>query len=288
MNYLWTVIVLMALYALLAMSLNVVVGYAGALSLSHAAFYGVGAYATSLLMLHAELGFFPAALLGVVFTAAVSLVAAAPAVRLRGDYFVLSTLGLQMIVFSVLYNAVDLTNGPYGLMVPAPSLLGVRFESQARYAGLCIAALVVIGGLLWIVLHSPFGRVLRAVRADEVAAAAVGKDVVRVKTIAFALSAGLAGYAGALFAGAQRFIEPTSFSLADSILVLSMVAIGGAGTFSGPLIGAAGLVFLRELLRFLDVPEASASNLREVIYGSITIALMRFRPQGLRGDYAFD
>jgi branched-chain amino acid transport system permease protein len=287
MNYVWTVVVLMSLFALLAMSLNLVVGYTGALSLSHAAFYGIGAYAASLLMLQ-QVSFLPALLLAVAFTAAVSLVAAVPAMRLRGDYFVLSTLGLQMIVFGILYNAVAITNGPYGVVVPVPSLFGIRVDTPGRSAALCLGGLVVAGGVLWLVIRSPFGRALRAVRADDVAVAALGKNVVRLKTVAFALSAGLAGLAGALFAGTQRFIEPTSFSLPDSILMLSMVAIGGAGTFSGPIIGAVGLVLLRELLRFLELPDAYAANVREAVYGGITILLMRFRPQGVNGVYGFD
>lgn len=288
MNYLWHVLIMISIYAVLAASLNLVAGYTGLLSLCHAAFYGIGAYSTTLFMMEAGLGFFPAMVLAAVATALLSLLIAVPSLRLRGDYFVLATLGFQVIVFTVLYNWVGLTRGPYGITgIPVPSLFGLSADSVFRYflfswllAGVCL-------GMIRALVRSPFGRLLRAVRDDEIAAAALGKNVPRIKTTAFALGAAFASIPGALFAGYMRYIDPTSFTLTESIFILSMVVIGGAGSLGGPIVGAAFMVLLPEILRFLHMPDAVAANMRQIIYGLLLIVLMRLRPQGFFGEYEF-
>jgi branched-chain amino acid transport system permease protein len=277
------------IYAILAMSLNLAAGYAGLLSLCHAGFYGIGAYVTTLLMVNFNWNFFPAAAAGLVVTAVLSLCIALPSLRLRGDYFVLATLGFQVIIFSVLYNWTQVTRGPFGIPgIPSPSLLGFQFDTVFRYFLLSIFLAVLAGLLMWLLVHSPFGRLLRAVREDEVAAAALGKNVPRLKTWAFVLSATFAAISGALFAGYMRYIDPTSFTLAESIFILSLVIIGGAGSFWGPILGAVVLVLLPEGLRFLSIPDAMAANLRQILYGLLLVVLMLLRPKGFMGDYEFD
>lgn len=289
MNYLWHILNMIGIYALLAASLNLVAGYTGLLSLCHAAFYGLGAYITTLLMVGAGLNFFWALGCAILLTAVSSLLISAPSLRLRGDYFVLATLGFQIIIFSVLYNWVGLTRGPYGISgIPVPKVFGIEVDSVARF--LVFTALVgsLSMAILWLLAHSPFGRVLRAVRDDELAAAALGKNVTVLKTIAFVLAAAFAAIPGALFASYMRYIDPTSFTLTESIFIVSMVVIGGAGRFAGPLAGAVLLVLLPEALRFLQIPDSVAANLRQVIYGVLLITLMRFRPRGLMGEYDFE
>ena len=288
MNYLWHILVMINIYAILSSSLNLVAGYTGLLSMCHAAFYGIGAYTTTLLMMQLGFGFVPAMLLAVPFTALLSLVIAVPSLRLRGDYFVLATLGFQIIVFGVLYNWVALTRGPYGIPgIPVPSVAGFEVNTVFRYfvfSGLLAAACLAI---VWLLVHSPFGRLLRAVRDDEIAAAALGKNAPRVKTTAFALGAAFAAIPGALFAGYMRYIDPTSFTLMEAIFILSIVVIGGAGSFLGPIVGSAFMVLLPEVLRFLHMPDAVAANMRQIIYGLLLIVLMRMRPQGFLGEYGF-
>jgi branched-chain amino acid transport system permease protein len=288
MNYLWHILVMINIYVVLAASLNLVAGYTGLLSMCHAAFYGIGAYTTTLLMMQLGLGFLPAMLVAIPFTALLSLVIAVPSLRLRGDYFVLATLGFQIIVFGVLYNWVALTRGPYGIpAIPIPAILGFEVNSVFRYflfSGSLAAACLAVIRLL---VRSPFGRLLRAVRDDEIAAAALGKNVPRVKTTAFALGAAFAAIPGALFAGYMRYIDPTSFTLMEAIFILSIVVIGGAGSFAGPIAGAAFMVILPEALRFVQIPDAVAANLRQIIYGLLLIVLMRVRPQGFLGEYEF-
>lgn len=289
MNYLWHILNMIGIYAILAASLNLVAGYTGLLSLCHAAFYGLGAYITTLLMVCAGLNFFWAMGCAVLLTAISSLLIAVPSLRLRGDYFVLATLGFQIIVSSVLYNCVALTRGPYGISgIPVPKV----FDLEINSVSLFFLFTAVLGGVslaaLWLLLHSPFGRVLRAVRDDELAAAALGKNPTMLKSAAFVLSACFAVIPGALLAGYMRYIDPTSFTLTESIFIVSIVVIGGAGSFVGPLAGAALMVLLPEALRFLQIPESVAANLRQVVYGLSLIILMRFRSQGLMGEYDFE
>lgn len=288
MNYLWHVLVMINLYALLAASLDLTVGYTGLLALCHAAFYGIGAYATTLLMMKGGLGFLPALLVAVAVAVAQSYAIGTPSLRLRGDYFVLATLGFQVIVFTVLYNWISLTRGPYGIPgIPVPSVFGFRVSTPLHYF---FFSAMVCGLCLWIIGRikcSPFGRLLRAIRDDEIAAAALGLNVPRCKMQAFATSAAFASISGALFAGYMRYIDPTSFTLSEAIFILSIVVIGGAGSFWGPILGAAFMVVLPEALRFLRMPDAVAANMRQVIYGLLLVLLMRYRPQGLLGEYEF-
>ncbi len=288
MSYLWHILVMINIYAVLAVSLDLAVGYTGLLSLCHAAFYGIGAYASTLLMMKAGLGFLPAMILAIPITAALSYLIGLPSLRLRGDYFVLATLGFQVIVFSILYNWVGLTRGPYGIPgIPIPSVFGLQIDTVFRYFVFSGAIALLCLWLLRRLTSSPFGRLLKAVRDDEVAAAALGKNVPRVKMLAFAIGAAFAAVPGALFAGYMRYIDPTSFTLMEAIFILSIVVIGGAGSFYGAITGAAFLVILPEALRFLQIPDAVAANLRQIIYGLLLILLMRFRPQGFFGEYEF-
>lgn len=289
MNYVWHIGVMIGLYVLLASSLNLVVGYTGLMSLCHAAFYGIGAYATTLLMINAGWNFFPALAAGVLVSIVLSLVIGIPSLRLRGDYFVLATLGFQVIVFSILYNWTDFTKGSYGIPgIPVPQLGTLKIETPMQYFWFCWAFVVIGLVLLGLMAHSPFGRTLKAVRDDEIAAGALGKNVPLLKILAFVIAAAFAAIPGGLFAGYMRFIDPTSFTIMESIFILSIVVIGGAGNMIGPILGAIFLVVLPEGLRFLHIPDDAAASLRQIIYGLLLVALMLFRPQGIKGDYKFE
>jgi branched-chain amino acid transport system permease protein len=280
--------IVLGIFGLLALSLDLVLGKGGMLSLCHAAFYGIGAYASALLMLRAHVGFVPACLASAALAALVSLAISVPAVRLRGDYFVLASLGLQIMAHTVIENWESLTQGTYGLSaIPRPVLLRIAIDSpglflafEAVVAGLVIATIVAIS-------RSPFGRTLRAIRDDDIAAQAQGKSVMWFKTRAFAVSAACAAVAGALYAGYVTYIDPSSFGLPESLFIVACVAIGGAGNTRGPLVGAAVLVLLPELLRALHVPDTIAPTVREMVYGALIVVFMRLRPQGLFGVYLY-
>lgn len=288
MNYVLHILILVSIYLILSMSLNLLVGYVGLLSLSHAAFYGVGAYISTILMVELGLWFLPAMLLAATAATLISLVISIPALRLSRDYFVLASLAFQIITFTVLYNWVGLTGGPFGISnIPKPDLMGAEINSRASYFFFSGSIAATCTCLLYLIGHSPFGRALKAIREDEIAAATLGKNVHRFKINAFAISAGFAAIAGALFAAYARYIDPTGFNLMESTFILSLVIIGGAGNTRGPLSGTLLMIFLPEVLRFMLIPDSVAFNLRQIIYGALIILIMRYRPQGLFGEYRF-
>ena len=288
MNYIFLILTLISIYALLALSLNLQVGYTGLLSLSHAAFYGIGAYISSLLMVSGGWNFVPALIAAVLGAMILSFIIAVPSLRLIGDYYLLASLGFQAIVFVILYNWVEVTNGSYGLSnIPRPNLFGFEIASIAGYFVFCVIICAFCGGLIYLLCQSPFGRVLKAIREDALSAEALGKPVFRLKVSVSMIASGFAAVAGTLFAGYSQYLDPTTFTLDESIFVLSMVIIGGAGNFTGPIAGAVILVVLPEALRFLGISDAVAANMRQIIYGLTIIVLMRYRPQGIFGEFKF-
>lgn len=289
MNYLFHILIMINIYLILALSLNLLVGYTGLLSVCHAAFYGIGAYIASLLMVKAGLGFFPALLIGIAGAMILSLSIAVPSLRLRGDYFVLASLGFQIIVFSILYNWVDLTRGPYGIPgIPKPVILGWQIRTLPLYFIFSLLFGLLCLFIFWRIASSPFGRTLKAIREDEIAAEALGKNITTFKVASFVIAAGGAALAGALYATYVTYIDPTSFNLEESIFILSVIIIGGTGNLKGSVVGAAFLVILPEALRFLGIPDTVAPNVRQMIYGGLMVGLMFFRPQGIVGEYRFE
>ena len=289
MDYIFHVVIVIGCYALVAQSLNLVSGYTGLLTVAQASFYGIGAYSYAILCTRHGATFVTGAVFGLALSAALGCVLALLALRLRGDFFVLMTLAFHTIVYSVFNNWPSLTGGPIGFSgIPAPSLFGVVLSEPRDYAWLSLSV-AILGNLVVIaVVVSPTGRVLRAIRQDEVWAQALGKNVVAHKVFAFAMASGLAGLAGAVFGSYSGFVDPTMFTVLESVFMLSIVIVGGAGTIAGPIVGAVVLVVLPEALRFLGVPGPIAGHLRQVLYGLFLIAAMLWRPRGIIGRYGFD
>jgi branched-chain amino acid transport system permease protein len=299
MNYLLHLLIYLDIYIIIALSLNLIVGYTGLLSLAHAGFYAIGGYAYALLSLKLGWGFVPSVMVGMIVAATLSLVVSLPAWRLRGDFFVLATLAVQSLIYSAIYNwsssnselgsIWNLTNGPFGITgIPRPSVFGWRISNQTEYAIFATVVAGLVGLVVWRLTASPWGRLLRAVRDDELAAQGLGKNVRLVKLQVIAIGSALVAVAGALYAGHVRYLDPSSANLDESILMLSMVIVGGMGNFRGPVVGAVVLVLLPEVLRFLALPDAVAANLRLMIYGLLLIVMMQFRPQGIAGDYRME
>jgi len=280
------VAIMCGIYIILAASLNLLLGYTGVLSVAHGAFYGVGAYVAALLMLRAHWPFLAALVASAAAGALAGAAVAGPAARLRGDYLAIATLSFQVLLFDLANNLTEYTGGPMGLPgVPTPEVGGWIAASKLDYV-LLIAS--VCGLCLWCaarVASSPFGRVLRAIREDEVLASVAGKDVAGAKLRVFALSSAMASLAGAMYASYVSFVDPTGFGVNESILMVSMVVLGGAGRLFGPVLGACVLVVLPEVLRFFGVGGAAAANVRQMLYGAALVAFMLWRPQGLVGDH---
>lgn len=288
MDYLLHVVILIGFYTILAASLDLIAGHTGILSVAHAAFCGLGAYSSALLAVDKGAPFLVGVVCGVAVAAIVSLLVSVPSLRLHDDYFVIATFGFQVIVFSIFNSWIGVTRGPLGIPgIPPVSFFGAPLDSPGRF--LPLAVVFALAG--WFVIQrlasAPFGRALRSIREDEVFTRAVGKNTVALKIAAFAVSAAVAATAGSLYAHYISFIDPTSFTLMESILVISMVIIGGAASPWGPVVGAAVLVSLPEGLRFLGLPDAVAANVRQIFYGLLLVVMMMVRPQGLMGRYDF-
>jgi branched-chain amino acid transport system permease protein len=219
--------------------------------------------------------------------AILSLLISIPSARLHGDYLVIATFGFQIIVFSLFNNLVALTNGPQGLPgIPAPDIWGVSVEGR-DFTILLLASTIGCYSLVRRILKTPLGRLLHAIREDEAFAQSLGRNTLVAKVVVFSIATGLAAWAGALYATYITYIDPTTFGASESIVILSMVIIGGAGSLHGPLLGAIMLTALPELLRFLGLPGPIAAALRQVLYGVILAGLMILRPKGILGRFGF-
>jgi branched-chain amino acid transport system permease protein len=275
-EYLLHLAIISSFYIILAISLNLIIGYCGQVSLGHAAFYGLGAYASALVTIHWQFPFFLALLVAAFVAALFGLGLGIPTLRLKDDYLAIVTLGFGVIIDIVLLN-LNITGGPDGLTrIPPPTLGGVNFRHKGEY--LLLVAFFVISTLLLVyrLVHSRHGRALKAIRDHEVTAKVMGINAAAYKIAIFTLSAGLAGLAGSLYAHYITFINPESFGLHTSILILTMVVLGGMGSIGGSVLGACTLTVLPELLRrFADY--------QDLIYGALLIAMLIWRPQGLLG-----
>lgn len=288
MEYLLHIIILIGIYVILAESLNLIVGYTGLLSIAHAAFYGVGAYVAALMALNLGSPFLINIICAVIITGLLGTLVGIPSLRIKDHYFVIATFAFQIIVFSVMNNMVAFTGGPMGLPgIPQPSIFGWVISSHIEFLFLVGAFAVLVFWVCHCIIKSPFGRVLMAIREDEVFALAAGKNVAFYKVSVFAIGSGMAAIAGALYAHYISFIDPTSFTVIESIFIISIVIIGGAGSLWGPVVGAVFLVMLPEMLRFVGMPSSIAANMRQILYGGLLVAFMMWRPQGLIGKYGF-
>lgn len=288
MDYITHLCILVTIFATLATSLNLVAGEMGMLSMAQAAFYGLGAYTSALLATHAGVPFLIGTMAGAGLALLVAALISLPALRLQDEFFVIATFAFQVILFSLFNNWTSLTNGPLGIPgIPRPNILGWQPTSPLQFLALSALLAAFAYLVVYRLTSSPFGRVLHAIREDEAFAKSLGKNTLYFKVSAFTVSAALAATAGSLYAHYTTFIDPSSFSIMESILVLSMVIVGGAGSLWGPLVGAAVLIGLPEGLRFVGMPAAAAAYLRQIIYGALLVIMMMFRPQGLVGKYRF-
>ena len=286
MAYFLHILILINIYIIIAISLNLIAGYTGILSIAHAAFYGVGAYVAALLAVNYGTPFLLNVIAAMVVSGLVAALVAFPSLRIHDDYLVIATFGFQMILFSIFNNWVSLTRGPLGIPgIPQPNIFGWYVSSHAEFLALTSVLATMVYWLARRLVESPFGRVLKAIREDEIFAQALGKNVTRYKILVFVIGGALSAIAGALYAHYVTFIDPTSFTILESIFMISIVIVGGAGSLLGSVVGAAVLIIIPEMLRFLGMPNAIAANMRQIFYGALLVIMMMFRPRGLVGEY---
>jgi branched-chain amino acid transport system permease protein len=285
------------LYVLLALGLNIVVGFAGLLDLGYIAFYAVGAYVYALLaspQFGLHLPFWVILPIGALVAAFFGLLLGAPTLKLRGDYLAIVTLGFGEIIRIFLNNLsrpVNITNGPQGIAGIDPFALGpFRFDSPIKYYYLLLAVALGIILVNLRLQNSRIGRAWEAIREDEIAARAMGIDTRNLKLLAFAMGASFGGVAGGMFSAIQAFISPESFVLVESIMVVSMVVLGGMGNIWGVILGALLLSFVPEILRWTVTPLQEMlfgrllidpEVIRMLLFGLALVLVMLYRPAGL-------
>jgi len=285
------------LYILLALGLNIVVGFAGLLDLGYIAFYAIGAYVYALLaspQFGLHLPFWVILPIGAAVAALFGAILGAPTLKLRGDYLAIVTLGFGEIIRIFLNNLsrpVNITNGPQGIAGIDPfTLPGFRFDTPFKYYYLLLAVVLVVIVINLRLQNSRIGRAWEAIREDEIAARAMGINTRNLKLLAFAMGASFGGIAGGMFSAIQAFISPESFILVESIMVVSMVVLGGMGNIWGVILGALLLSFVPEILRWTVTPLQEAlfgrmlvdpEVIRMLLFGLALVLVMLFRPAGL-------
>jgi len=263
------ILVLCAMNVLLALSLNLVMGYTGQLNLGQSAFFGIGAYVSTILIKTYGWNFWIAAGAAVAAAGLVGVALAAFAVRLRGHYLAIASLGFAVITYQVLVNWESMTQGVrgiYGILAPVPDTVALFY----LVAGLGLVVYFLLDNLV----RSPVGDTLRAIREDEVSAAALGVNAAVWKAFAFGLGAAIAGLAGCFYPGFVGTLVPDAFGIVESFTMMAMVIVGGMGTMIGPVIGAVVLTFLPEVLR-------DFGELRLMIYGVALTLVVLFMPGGM-------
>jgi branched-chain amino acid transport system permease protein len=280
--YLNNLFSLLAIFVILGLSFNLLMGYAGLFSIAHGAYFGVGAYTTAVLMRDGEWSFLPALVVAFALCGLLSLVLGVAARRVTDIYLVLLTLAFQVAAVR-LFSILEITGGAGGLVgIPRPDLFGLTLSApQVIIVAWVLCAIVTVG--LRALVRSPFGRTLESLREDELAARSLGKATATAKVKVFALSSAIAGAAGGLLAVHLRFISPAEFGLDRSIEILSLTIIGGLAAFWGPYLGAAVVVLIPQALSFLALPTSLVGAVNGLAFSVLVLLFLRFRPQGLVG-----
>lgn len=262
------------IYVIATMGLNLIVGYAGQKALGHAAFFGIGAYTTAI-MLKAGFSFWLALPAAIVLSFIVGLLIGFPALRVKMIYLAFATLGFNEAVYLVMRNEEWLTGGTFGISgIVRPAIFGVSLNGSIAYYYLVLVAAVIAFLIMAGILRSPWGKAFTALRDNPIRAESLGVNIQRYTLLAFAIGSGFAGAAGALFACLVEFIEPAPFHAQTSIMMYLIIVVGGAGYMAGPIIGAAIGVLAPEWLRF-------AEGWYLFVFGGIVIALMVWLPGGI-------
>jgi branched-chain amino acid transport system permease protein len=276
------------IYSIVGLGLMLLAGFTGQVSIGHAAFMGVGAYAQAYLTNHG-IPFFVALAIGMTLSAAVGVIVGAPALRVKGIYLGIATLSFGFIVEEIFARWEDVTGGNAGLSVKPPEIFGLKLDTDTSFYYLCLGLCVIVTLAVLNLLRAPTGRAFVAIRDSEISAQSMGINLARYKGLAFAISAAVAGIAGALYAHKMRFISPDQFSLIQSIDLLLLVVVGGLGFVHGAFLGAIFLITLPQLIAlgkdYLPDAIGGAAGLQAVIYGIVLVAFVLFEPLGLYGRW---
>ncbi len=277
MEYILHIIILILLYVMLSQSLTLTAGYSSLISLAHAGFYGIGAYTSAILSVDYGFPFLVTLPIAMLISGILAVFVSVIALRTVDDYFIIITLGIQIVAFSIMNNWMELTNGPLGIPdIPPISIFGFEFESKVSFLILTLILTALVFCILRNITKSPFGRILIALSEDEIFTKSLGKKVYQAKVTSFTIGAMFAAIPGVLYAHYISYIDPTSFTVDESIFILSIVIVGGMRNLWGVATAAAVLVILPEALRFVGMPSNIAANMRQIIYG-LALVIMMFK-----------
>ncbi len=286
MEYLSHILNLSLFYVVLTVSLNLILGYGGMVSLAHAAFFCIGGYISAIATMQLECSFLVGVIMAVIITMGVGGALAAPFIRIKEEYVLLFTLAFQMMVYHMMMSMSGITGGDSGIFgVPRPQLPGWSPESPAGFLPFMAVVLILAYWIAFKVTKSPFGRVLKGCREDDSAVSSLGKNVLRFKVVVFMVGTGMAAGVGGLFAHYTQFINPSVGNLDASILIIAMVVLGGTANLLGSAVGAFLLIIIPEALNFIPGASDLVIPLRGAIYGVLLVVFMRYRPEGLIPEY---
>lgn len=283
LSYLFSLLIITAIWVLLVQSYNLSFGLTGLFNLGHIIFYGIGAYTAGILNTRYGFGFFENLLFSALVAGTFAAFFGLLTLRLSGHYLAIATLGAAMIATVVATNWVSLTNGPLGIRgIDEPELFGQVIQADSFGFLLLIPGVVVVCNiLLFRIFHSPFGRILRSIKDDETASRAVGKNIFEAKMWSLVLSAAFAGIAGTLYAHYRLFLDPSIFAIPEIILIILMVVVGGRGNFWGAILGTILVVIIGEVPRFIGFPNNIVGATRNILFSALLIGTMFLRPNGL-------
>ena len=280
--YFLNILILIGIYTILAVSLNLAMGFVGLINFGHIAFFGIGAYTSTLLMLNG-VPFFGAFLIAGLFASFFGFVLVWATKKLKGDYFALATLGFSFLIYSLFLN-LSFTRGPLGISgIPKPEIFGIVIKSNLLFF---IFVLVIALLSVWIISRitkSPFGRLMKATRDDELGLRVLGKNTTKIKYKSMIISAFFAGIAGSLYAHYITYIDPSSFYLGNIILILIIVILGGLASIRGSIIGTIIILLIPEILRFINLPSSILGPARQIVYALVLLGILLYKPKGLFG-----
>lgn len=279
-QYLYIIAIFSGINVILASGFNLILGYGGLVSVAHPIFYALGAYSSGLLAQKFGLPIPIAIVLGALLAAATSVCVSLPSLRVSGDYLVIASLGFQLGLLHIINN-IELTGAAAGLS-DIPSMIDGPHRSLIFAILVWCVALASVG-FIYLLVSGPYGRAITAMRNDEDAFAALGRNAIRIKVTLFALGSGLAGLAGGMYAHFFLYLTPEQFGIFSSAALLTMVVVGGAATIAGPVLGAVLLTTLPEAIRFLELPIAIMAPIQGVIFTLLIVLFLFVRPQGLLG-----
>jgi branched-chain amino acid transport system permease protein len=283
MSFFLSYVILAQIFAVMALSTNFLVGIIGIFSVSQAALMGVGAYTYAVAAM-AGLPFPFALLAAGALCAILNVATSLPSLRLHGDYFVITSFGLQLIATAIFLNWTQVTGGSTGIAgIPAPAAFGLSFGEPRLLVILTTVALLLCALAYLLLMRSSYGRVLHAIRLDEIGAIAAGRNVLKLKLGVSAVSGVYAGIAGSLYAIFMSYIDPSSFDIQVSFVVLTMLVVGGARTLAGSLIGPFLLLMIPQVLSLVQIPPQLLGPTRALAFGILLVVFMLWRPQGIAG-----